>query len=395
MRRRRPHLLQHNGRKACASLGPQRSLRAVGLAVWLALLGVAAGSFAPVEAVAAESAEVRANAIYKEAKDLFEGNDFAGALAKAEQAEKVYPHPAILLLKGRILRRLGKLRLAEAALRDADKPELPKPLAKTLADERDALSDDFGRKGELVVVLAESAGSGAGITLSVDGVVVEDKRFERWILAGRHEVEATAPGRKAWARTVDVVAGKTVQVEVAMEDVAGRLVVVVPGGLQGVEIRVDGAPVRIAEGARLGERWSASVAVGSHEVVCSGPGGASRETVRVEEGGAATVTCNGVAGQAASGTASKVVGWSGVAVGSGLFAYGVYNLAYYLAQSADGQVEVVGDSPLAMSRSTGGALYAASGAAVGILSWWLFLRDASDARAAAVPAPNTPALAGR
>lgn len=347
----------------------------------------------PQTALAADSAEVRANAIYKDAKDLFEGNDFAGALAKAEQAEKVYPHPAILLLKGRILRRLGKLRLAEAALREADKPELPKPLAKTLADERDALNDDFGRKGELIVVLAE--GAGADVTLSVDGVVVDGGRFERWILAGRHEVEATAPGRKAWARTVDVVAGKTVQVDVAMEGVAGRLTVVVPGGLAGVEIRVDGAPARIAEGTRLGERWTASVAAGDHDVECSGPGGVARERVRVETTGVATVTCSGVAGAQRSSGASKVVGWGGVAVGSGLFAYGVYNLAYYFAQTSDGQVEVVGNGPLAMSRSTGGALYAASGAAVGVLSWWLFLRDAKPERASGRQANSPPAVAGR
>jgi hypothetical protein len=344
------------------------------LGPWLLVVPSLTASLGPGLVWAAEPPEARANAIYKEAKDLFEGNDFQGALDKVEQAERVYPHPAILLLKGRILRRLGKLKLAEAALQAADSPQLPKPLVKTLADERDALSDDFGRKGELVVVLTGGASSRSDVTLSVDGVVVDGKRFERWILAGRHEVEATAPGSKTWARTVDVTAGKSVTVEVELDTDAGRLTVTVPGGLRGVEIDLDGLAVAIPDGVRVGERTSLSISPGSHEVVCRGPGGESRHKVEAQTGRNVTVICDGVAASGPS-TASKVVGWSGVAVGSGLLAYGLYNLAYYAAETSSGNVEVVGDGPLAVSRSTGGAIYAATGAVTGVLAWWLFLRS--------------------
>lgn len=333
---------------------------------------------------AAGDAEARANAIYKDAKDRFDAKDFEKAVELATNAERIFAHPAITLLKGRALRGVGRLREAQVAFKavNANLTVLPKPLWRVLTDETLAVSDDMRVKGEIKIEVEP-----ADARVLLDGLEVQVP-YVRWIVPGRHKVEAGAANRKAISRDVDVKAGDSAEVKLDLLQRDGQLAVTVPGGLQGVEVRIDGQVVEIAPAVRLGDKVpTRSVAPGKHEVVCVRAGKQVGTQIEVASDATVEARCDGLPEPAgAGGGAMKAVGWSGVAVGTGLFGYGLYGLGSYLGSD-------LGDPRGIKSTNKHwlGSTYTVVGAAAAVCSYLFLVRDGGDAAAQGAPAKTASA----
>ena len=348
----------------------QHTMRAWPVPTLLVLLAL----LAPLPAVAADTTEVRANAIYKDAKDRFDSGDLQRALTLARQAEALFAHPAITFLRGRILHKLARLREADDAMRLADVPTLPRPLQKNLVDERAAIADEMRTKGELVLnVDPESA------RVTVDG---EEVRADAvgWLTPGKHKVEAMAPGYQPLQRQVEIPVGDTASATLRLVPVAGSLVIIVPGGLSDAEIRLDGLVVELRQGEKLGDRTPPMhVQAGPHKVVCNRGSEESAHEVDVAASGLTEVTCSDIA---AGGKGRKILGWSGVVAGAGLVGLGTYGiLSFLIVDSKDPRYN---DPRYTVSHNKVifGSAYAVLGVAVGVCSYLFLLRDPSP------PAPS-------
>ncbi len=342
-------------------------------------------ALAATPAWAGES-EVRANAIYKEAKDRFDAKDFEKAADLAEQAERIFGHPAITLLKGRALRALGKLREAESAYKVVREglAQLPKPLVKVLTDELLGTGEEMRQKGELKVT-AEPASARA----KLDGTDIP-LPFVKWIGPGRHKVEAGVPGKRAVTREVEIKVGETVDLRINLNEKEGRLIVVVPNGLKGALITIDGAIYEIEDAQRLGDRAPPKIVEpGKHSVVCVRDGRQVGVTVDVGSDQTVEAGCMGLEPPASAVSAGKAMGWGGVAVGTGLLGYGLYGLGSYLLVDVD---DVRGIK--STNKHWLGSTYAIVGAGAAVASYLLLVRDGGSAdskTAGAAPALPPPA----
>ncbi len=311
--------------------------------------------------------EMRANGIYQDAKKSFDANDFQKAWELATEAEKIFAHPAIVLMRGRTARKLGHLREAEDAFRRADSPQLPKPLVRTLNDERQMLNDELHIKGELVVQVQPS-----NAVISVDGDTQKGS-YAKWILAGKHKVELVAPEFRPVVRTVEVTAGDTQRIKVELARQGGTLIVVVPGGLQGVDILLDGKLLELTPESRIGDRAPpVNVLPGKHEVVCARGPQRVAKALQVELDAVVDVRCEGVEPPTHFPT-KPVLGWTGVAVGAGMLSYGAWGLASYQSDKSDPRWNPTSTS----NKPVMGTVYAVTGVAAGVLSY-LFLARGSD-----------------
>ena len=346
----------------------------LGLIAWTLLLGVA------VPASASDpNAEVRANALYKDAKDQFDAGELDDALRLATQAEGLFAHPAIVYLRGRVLRRLGRLREADDAMRAADTSTLPKPLQKPLQDERAAMAEEMRVKGELTLKTDPDT---AHVSLDGQDVAAESAT---WVAAGKHKVVASAPGFQTLTRPVDVVAGETAAITLRLLPVAGSLVIVIPGGLRDTEVRLDGLLVELKAGEKLGDRTPPMhVQAGAHRVVCTRGDQESAHEIEVGADGATEVTCDGVTPP--TGLARKVVGWTGVGLGAGLTGLGAYGLLSFLVVDTKDPRYNDPRYTVGHQKVIWGSVYAGAGIALGLCSWFFLVRD---------PAPTDPRHAAR
>lgn len=341
-----------------------------------------AGALLLATAVAVQAADpadqVRANAIYKDAKDRFDSGDFQRAFELSSEAERLFPHPAITLMKARSLRKLGRLREAAEAFKKADSPQLPKPLVRPLADERALLADEMRIKGELVIEIQP-----ANAVVSVDGDT-QKGGFTKWLLAGKHRVEAVAPEFKPVVRTVELTPGETVRVKLDLQKQGGTLMVVAEGGLKGVDVLVDGKLLDIPEANRLGDRSPPlPMAIGKHEVICARGALRVSRIVQIDIDAVVDARCEGIAPPTVSAT--KAAGWGGVAVGAGLMGYGAWGLSsYYLVDKQDARgVETSNKAWL-------GTVYTVGGIAAGVASYLFLVRDHGPAQTASATDPVAP-----
>ena len=356
------------------------SLRVTTLPAWALCVATALG-LGSLSAPAWAQTETRANALYKDAKEKFEAGDFTKALEQAEEAERLFAHPSIVFLRGRILHKLSRLREAEDALKLADSPQLPKPLTKPLAEERAQVADEMKRTSELKVTVQPAASA----VVSVEGETSQGG-FIKWLPPGKRRIEVAAPGYRPVVRMAELTLGSPVEVRITLVPMGGSLVVVVPGGLVGVDVTVDGDSITIADGARAGDRSPAlAVSVGGHEVVCSRGAKRFQGSVKVEMDATVEVVCEGIA---AAGGPGKALGWGGVAVGTGIFGYGAYGLGSYFLVDLQSERKVK-----ATNKHWLGASYASVGLATAIASYLLFVRE--PAAVAATAAPRDPSVPSR
>ncbi len=350
-----------------------RNLR--GLLVSTALLAatlLGATAIRPSTAWAGDNEE-RANAIYKEAKSRFDNREFPKAVELATQAERIFPHPAITLLKGRALRAVGKLREAEEAYKAVREKlnQLPKPLLHTLTDELLAVSEEMRKKGELKVEVQPLEAR-----LFVDGSDAENP-FGRWLLPGKHTIEAGLPGKKPVVRDVELRAGDTTELKLDLRQKDGRLAIVVPGGLKGVEVRIDGRLVDIEEGVRAGDKVpTRTLEPGTHEVSCKRGVKQVGRAIEVPPDAEVAVRCEGLeGGMDAAGAGMKAVGWGGVAVGTGIMGYGLYGLGSYVSDLQDSR------GIASTNKHWLGSTLTLVGAGTAAASYFLLLRDGGGATA--------------
>ena len=358
--------------------------RSCGRARTLLTLGILAGACLCWPAHAEPAGDpARANQIYKDAKDRFEAGETQKSLDLATEAEKIFAHPSITFLKGRILRRLGRLREAAEALQQADSAQLPKALHRPLDEEIKAVTDEMQGKGELRVLP-----SPATALVRVDGEARAGP-FIAWVEVGHRRVEISAPGHQAVVRSVEVQAGEVSELTIALAAAASSIVVVVPGGLRGVEVLVDGVALALADGVDLGDRSPPQgVPAGNHTVVCSRGDKRTVQSVEVGIGAQVDVDCAKVAVSRPVDLPLHAIGWGGVGVGALVFGYGAWGLgSYYLSEK---------DDPRGVKSSNKawlGTVYALTGAATGALSY-LFLVRHPDAPAPAEAAPAAPDAQG-
>jgi hypothetical protein len=182
----------------------------------LALLFVANGAFAQTDAPSAAAERAR----FKAAQQLFESQDYAGALPIFRDVVSLGGSPNARLYAARCLRELG--RLGEAyeemtlVIRDADARAATESRYVATRDaaavERAALASKVGL---LVLAIADRP---SGLVVKVAGQAIDEKRLGEAIALspGNVLVEASAPGRQAFQKEVTLRAGASEAVAIAL-----------------------------------------------------------------------------------------------------------------------------------------------------------------------------------
>ncbi len=328
----------------------------------------------------AQDKESEANKLFVQAREKLAKNDFEGALELLDEAERLFAHPAIQLLKAKTQREVGRLDDAAGTLERVPAAKLPKPLKKVHDDEIAEITRLRGIHGRIAIRVVP-----AEAYVVIDGAQFRGG-YDRWRAPGDVRIEALAPGHQPAVRTVSVVAGSRVDLELKLQPLRGTVRVSVPGGMRGIEVRIDDKAQVIDDARRAGDVAAFEVELGRHEVVCARGDKLERHTVEVALGQTHSVACEQVGGPTGSVLRSSI-GWGGVAAGLGMAGYGTWGIASYFSDlekaKQNGQIAQT-------NKHYGGALFLASGLAVGVTSWLLFVREpAAEESAAARPTPST------
>lgn len=322
----------------------------------------------------------RAYSLFTAAKADVDAGQLDVALGKLDRAERLFGHPAIRLLRVRVLRQLLMLDDAKAAM-DAvpTRTKAARKLRSEIRAERRALDDALSKHGALTVdvspldpALKVKVGD-AEIELDADG------HWRAWRPVGQVRVEAFAPGFTPVVRSKTVVAGEETRVSLTLERQLGEIVVLVPGGLRGVEVALDGEPWTIDGAVRAGDRTPPrKVPIGKHEVSCTRKRKRAAQQVTVAVDAQTVVTCQGL--EPPSNTGRKVAGWSGVGVGAGLAGAGGFLLQSYFADVEKAERE---NLRLQTNKHAYAATFLVTGIAGGLASYWFLVRDKPEQDAVA------------
>ncbi len=311
----------------------------------------------------------KANALFKKAKEKLDGGEPYEALELVTRAAEYFEHPAIFLLKARTLRVLHRYGKALAVLESISARKAPKALRKVRSTEIAQIKAAMKTTGRLQVKVQP-----ANAEVLYKGTTYKGG-LDRWVDAGRNKVEISAPGYQATRRTVTVEAQGSSDIQVVLKKAVGKVRVVVSGGLKGVDVKIDGEVQDVSDGRRAGDVVTLTLPVGKREVACSRGALLELHKVTVALGKTSVVRCSQIAGS--SKIAGMAIGWGGVAAGLALASYGAWGLQSYFAdiEKAENQ-GLIADT----NKHYGGALYLASGLAIGVTSYLLFVREpASDA----------------
>lgn len=168
-----------------------------------ALLAVAAG--AGTASAAGPADQAAAVALFQEARKLMDAGDFEHACPKFVEAQRLLPTPGTMLSIGLCYEKSGKLASAFGAYKDAE-------VFARGAGASDHQAGAQGRAEALALKVAKLAivvPPGAkvqGFELRRDGSVIGEAQWgsPMPIDTGWHQIEATAPGKKAWSTTVRI-----------------------------------------------------------------------------------------------------------------------------------------------------------------------------------------------
>ena len=325
----------------------------------------------------AEPDPAKANTLFKAAKVKLEAGDAHGALSLVSRAADYFGHPAIFLLKAKTLLSLGRYQKALEALESISTRKLPAPFKKTRAEGIKEAKAAMATHGHLVLTLQPPAAV----------AVIDGKRYalgvDTWLPAGAHEIKVEAQGFVTETKRVQLGVGDRADVTIALKPAAGTLRVQVSGGLKGVELELDGKPWPVGEGKRAGDIVSKRLGVGEHEVSCRRGSLLESHKVRVALNKTVAVGCTQIGG-GPSRVAVLSVGWGGVAAGLALAGYGAWGLQGYFADLDYAEKNgLIADT----NKHYGGALYLASGLAIGVSSYLLLVRDSKPDAGATALAP--------
>ncbi|RLB61112.1 MAG: hypothetical protein DRI90_12110 [Deltaproteobacteria bacterium] len=158
-------------------------------------------------------AEVDAQVVFTEARDLYQDKQFDAALAGFEKALATSGSPNARLYLARCLRELGRVAEAyeqlsttrtEAASRAQEEPHY--------ATTRDVATEELRqlepRIAKLIVTVPASV---TGVSVTIDGSVINEARLGEALPLepGQHELVATAPDREPVRSTLVLTAGRT------------------------------------------------------------------------------------------------------------------------------------------------------------------------------------------
>ena len=178
--------------------------------------------------------EARAKVVFQEARTAYLAGDYAVACPKYEEVVRLRPGLGARLGLGDCYRKQGKLARAWETYRGIadDAPGLvekastwaDKTTAKKRGEEaRSRLAEVEPELGWLTIVVAEPVAALPGLVLQLDGVTLGRGRYGVKLPAdrGEHVIDASAPGKKSWEKSVAMGAGAELTVGVqSLEDEA-------------------------------------------------------------------------------------------------------------------------------------------------------------------------------
>ncbi|WP_437806129.1 hypothetical protein [Sorangium sp. So ce1078] len=195
------------GRAARSGLGRA----SLGLLVALA----ASAAAAPVRAEPTIAERARADALRREAQALLASDRPDAACPKLEESERLRPSTETKLELARCHERTGRLARAWALYTEIDAAEAAGGDAKRGAEARERAAALAQQLPRLAIVVSDEVRTLPGLEVTLDGAAAREVGTARPVEPGKHRVTATAPGRQAFSREVEVrQPGELVEVNV-------------------------------------------------------------------------------------------------------------------------------------------------------------------------------------
>jgi tetratricopeptide (TPR) repeat protein len=179
-------------------------------------LGVAAFLVSSAAHAAPSSDAARAEALFAEGRKLMAAHDYAAACPKFADSESLDPAPGTALNLAACYEAESKLASAWAAFKTAEalsNSAGQRPRAEAARKKAGALEARVSR----VTIGVPNALRVAGLEVRCDGETIREAEWGVPVPrdGGVHEIEASAPGKKAWTRRIEVKdGGDSVQVDV-------------------------------------------------------------------------------------------------------------------------------------------------------------------------------------
>lgn len=192
-------------------------MRRWGVAALLCFLASTSASTTwTADARAQTAPEATARRLFDEGKELEDKGEFGAALGKYKEAEASFATAGVVFHKGFCLEMTGKLRealdaydKALAAAKTENKPAVEKATLARL--------EPLQARVPSIVVKATKID---GLTVQLDGAPLDKGQLDGKPLrvdAGPHEITATAPGHRSFAKQVRSQEGGSITVDVALE----------------------------------------------------------------------------------------------------------------------------------------------------------------------------------
>ncbi|MDI3286091.1 tetratricopeptide repeat protein [Polyangium sp. 15x6] len=178
--------------------------------------------------------EARANALFQEARAAFIAEDYATACPKYEEVVKLRPGLGARIGLGDCYRRMGRLARAwetyrgivddAARVASTSKSFTEKSTAQKRGSEaKSRMGEIEPRLGWITVSVPEAVLALPNLVVTLDGVPLAREVFGTRLPAerGEHVVDAGAPGKKSWEKSLAIAEGAELTVAVqALEDEA-------------------------------------------------------------------------------------------------------------------------------------------------------------------------------
>jgi hypothetical protein len=184
---------------------------------WLVLLSMLFGLTVAEVASAADagSNKAAAEALFAEARSLMAAGRYAEAIPKLQASQKLDPGAGTLLNLAQCYEQTGKTASAWAEYR-----EVVSMARSAGAAEREEFAQQKARDLEAklarLAISVTSGGDVSGLKITRDGEPVDPAEFGVPIPVdpGRHVIQAAAPGKQTWSRTIEIGSGSSESVEV-------------------------------------------------------------------------------------------------------------------------------------------------------------------------------------
>jgi|GEM_PF-3257836 len=336
-------------------------------------------------APSADADPAKAKALMAEAREAAKANKLPLAIEKLQEAAKNLDHPAIFFAQARVFSKMLLIDSAEAALKRCEDFELPGKMQKAVAKQYAALGALKKKYGGIRVTVEP-----ASAVIMMDGDKYKGG-LHKWLEPGQKRLEISADGYQPAVRPATIEAGNLTEIRVKLKEVMGSVRLSVPGGLKGVQIKLDGKSVDIDEGARAGDVYTFDAKPGAHEIICARGDKRDAKVLKVEMRRTVAVSCDALGGGMPLPRAT--MGWGGVGVGAVLAGLGGYHIQQYLDVSSDVPPGFVATK----GQMYGGTAFLVSGLAISVGSYLLFVREPAadgDATAGSAWSPTLPMPSG-